>query len=155
MSKKSKMIVYALWGLLALCLPLHAAPAKEQSLEGDWLQIDDHDGRPLSIIRVQSQGAQMSGHVEEIFLPPGATEPVCARCRGARAGKRIKGMEILTAEPAGINAWEGRIFDPVSGRDYKCKLELAKDGNILKVRGYIGIAIFGRTQVWRRFGGLR
>ncbi|HWV63574.1 MAG TPA: DUF2147 domain-containing protein [Oxalicibacterium sp.] len=34
-------------------------------------------------------------------------------------------------------------------------MELAKDGTLLKVRGYIGIAIFGRTQIWRRFGALR
>ena len=155
MSKNTRLVTYALWGLLAFCLPLHAAPAKEQPLDGYWLQIDDHDGRPLSIIRVQSQGAAVSGRVEEIFLPPGTQEPICARCPGARAGKRIRGMEILTAQSSDANAWLGHIFDPVSGREYKCKLELTKDGTLLKVRGYIGIAIFGRTQVWRRFGALR
>lgn len=155
MFKTCKIITCALWGLLACCASLHAAPLQAQSLDGYWLQIDDHDGRPLSIIRIQSRGEEVSGHVEEIFLPPGMPEPVCARCPGARAGKRIRGMEIVTAKPSDPNTWLGKVFDPVSGREYKCQLELAKDGTLLKVRGYIGIAIFGRTQIWRRFGALR
>ncbi|MDZ4097583.1 MAG: DUF2147 domain-containing protein [Methylophilaceae bacterium] len=153
--KKFKLLAYALLGVLACCATVHAAPVKEQSLDGYWLQIDDHDGRPLSIIRVSSQSTQLSGRIEEIFLPPGMQEPVCTKCPGARAGKRIRGMEILTASPSGTNEWHGRIFDPVSGKNYRCKLELAKDGNILMVRGYIGVAIFGRTQLWRRFGALK
>jgi uncharacterized protein (DUF2147 family) len=43
----------------------------------------------------------------------------------------------------------GRIYDPQNGKDYKCYLKL-KDPKTLNVRGYIGISLFGRTEVWTK-----
>jgi uncharacterized protein (DUF2147 family) len=46
----------------------------------------------------------------------------------------------------------GTIYDPDSGRTYRCHIQpLAADR--LKVRGFIGISLLGRTQVWTRFTG--
>jgi uncharacterized protein (DUF2147 family) len=51
---------------------------------------------------------------------------------------------------AGDNAWDdGHIYDPESGKLYSCKMTLMMDGS-LKVRGYWGISLFGRTQIWTR-----
>ena len=48
------------------------------------------------------------------------------------------------------NKWTGgRIYDPNNGKTYKCKLELNDDGT-LRVRGYVGISLFGRTETWAR-----
>jgi uncharacterized protein (DUF2147 family) len=43
----------------------------------------------------------------------------------------------------------GRIYDPQNGKDYKCFMKL-KDNKTLNVRGYIGISLLGRTEVWTR-----
>ncbi|OCX54467.1 SIGNAL peptide protein [Mucilaginibacter sp. PPCGB 2223] len=43
---------------------------------------------------------------------------------------------------------DGTIYDPKSGKTYSCKMTLT--GNTLKIRGYIGISLFGRTEVWTR-----
>ena len=43
----------------------------------------------------------------------------------------------------------GRIYDPRDGKTYKCKMTLQKDGT-LKVRGYVGVSLFGKTVVWNR-----
>jgi uncharacterized protein (DUF2147 family) len=43
----------------------------------------------------------------------------------------------------------GRIYDPQNGKDYKCYLKL-KDAKTLHVRGYIGISLLGRTEVWTK-----
>jgi uncharacterized protein (DUF2147 family) len=40
-------------------------------------------------------------------------------------------------------------MDPKDGKVYRCKIELDGDG-ALKVRGYVGVAAFGRTQRWFR-----
>lgn len=49
----------------------------------------------------------------------------------------------------GDNSWRGRIYNPDDGETYRCKLSL--DGkNHLKVRGYLGITLFGKTQEWTR-----
>jgi uncharacterized protein (DUF2147 family) len=42
----------------------------------------------------------------------------------------------------------GTIYDPKNGKTYSCKMTL--DGNVLKIRGYIGISLFGRTEIWTR-----
>ena len=51
---------------------------------------------------------------------------------------------------AGDGKWKsGRIYDPNSGKTYKCKLTLV-DANTLELRGYIGISLLGRTETWSR-----
>jgi uncharacterized protein (DUF2147 family) len=43
---------------------------------------------------------------------------------------------------------DGTIYDPKSGKTYSCKMTL--NGNVLKIRGYIGISLFGRTEEWTK-----
>jgi uncharacterized protein (DUF2147 family)/peptidoglycan/LPS O-acetylase OafA/YrhL len=48
----------------------------------------------------------------------------------------------------------GRIYDPTSGRTYRCVASL--DGpDRLRVRGYLGITLLGRTTTWIRVGAER
>lgn len=42
----------------------------------------------------------------------------------------------------------GTIYDPENGKTYKCVMTLA--GDVLHVRGYIGITMIGRTDTWTR-----
>lgn len=50
----------------------------------------------------------------------------------------------------GKNEWEdGNIYDPKTGNEYSCTITM-KDNNTLEVRGYVGISLFGRTDVWKR-----
>jgi uncharacterized protein (DUF2147 family) len=48
------------------------------------------------------------------------------------------------------NQWvDGKIYDPDNGKTYSCKMWL--DGNnTLQVRGYVGMSLLGRTEVWKR-----
>ena len=49
----------------------------------------------------------------------------------------------------GDNKWKsGTIYDPNKGKTYSCKAQLK--GEKLKIRGFIGISVFGETTVWRR-----
>ena len=51
----------------------------------------------------------------------------------------------------GGNTWsDGTIYDPREGKTYSCKLTL-KSPDQLSVRGYVGVALFGRTETWTRF----
>lgn len=50
----------------------------------------------------------------------------------------------------GDNTWEkGTIYDPREGKEYACTLSLKSD-NQLNVRGYVGLPLLGRTEVWTR-----
>lgn len=50
----------------------------------------------------------------------------------------------------GDKEWKGGyIYDPESGKSYSSFMYL-KDKNTLKVRGYVGISLLGRTETWTR-----
>ena len=65
--------------------------------------------------------------------------------------RTIKGLENLRDFVyKGQNKWEdGRVYDPKNGNDYSCEMKLIDD-NTLEVRGFIGVSLFGRTDVWKR-----
>jgi uncharacterized protein (DUF2147 family) len=44
----------------------------------------------------------------------------------------------------------GQILDPENGKLYASRLNVSDDGKQLQVRGYIGVPLLGRTQVWMR-----
>ncbi len=49
------------------------------------------------------------------------------------------------------NRWkDGKVYDPNNGKTYDAKMELEQEGNILKMRGYIGVSLFGRTARFER-----
>jgi uncharacterized protein (DUF2147 family) len=53
-------------------------------------------------------------------------------------------------DKAGV--WDGgKIYDPKKGSTYSCTIRI-KDNNTLEVRGFIGISLIGRTDVWTRQG---
>jgi uncharacterized protein (DUF2147 family) len=60
------------------------------------------------------------------------------------------GMKILTDfMPSGDGEWKGRIYNRENAETYDCVMTLAAPDQ-LKVRGYKGLPLFGKTQVWRR-----
>jgi uncharacterized protein (DUF2147 family) len=64
--------------------------------------------------------------------------------------KPLLGLVILRDFVHDDGEWTGgRIYDPQNGKDYKCYMKL-KDPKTLNVRGYIGISMLGRTEVWTR-----
>ena len=64
----------------------------------------------------------------------------------------VKGLRILKDfEFIEKGVWEeGTIYDPDNGKSYSCNITM-NNKNTINIRGYIGISIFGRTDVWTRF----
>jgi len=64
--------------------------------------------------------------------------------------KPIVGLEILKNFVYEDGKWtDGNIYDPKSGKLYSCNMTL-KDNGDLSMRGYIGVSLLGRTEVWKR-----
>lgn len=62
----------------------------------------------------------------------------------------IIGLVVLKDFVFDDGEWiSGEIYDPSSGKEYSCKITMPNK-NTMKVRGYIGISLFGRTEVWKR-----
>ncbi len=51
----------------------------------------------------------------------------------------------------GDGMWhKGTIYDPDNGKTYKCKIKFGDNERVLKVRGFIGVSMLGRTTYWTR-----
>jgi uncharacterized protein (DUF2147 family) len=63
----------------------------------------------------------------------------------------LQGLAIMTGfEYDGDGRWSGgKVYDPNSGKTYKCTLTQI-DANTLRIRGYIGVSLFGRSETWTR-----
>lgn len=60
------------------------------------------------------------------------------------------GLEILKGFAFKDETWtDGTIYDPKTGKTYSCNITL-KQSDQLNIRGYIGISLIGRTEVWKR-----
>jgi len=73
---------------------------------------------------------------------------------GALRNRPIIGLQVLTGLQTSADGqlWSGgTIYDPTSGRTYRCTAQL--DGaDRLHLRGYIGVPLIGRTTTWIRVG---
>lgn len=131
----------------AICLL--SAPVIGQDIFGSWKTIDDNTGEAKSIVQIYKDNGKVYGRVTEI-LNPDRRDAVCGQCEGEDKNKPVQGLVILRGLEKDGNQYNGgRILDPESGNLYKCYLEL-EDPDKLKVRGYIGMAMIGRTQYWQR-----
>ena len=140
---RSRLLVAA--GLLALCLPAHAAdPAV-----GRWKTIDDETGQPKSIVEIsQNANGTFSGRIVEL-LNPSKPNPACDKCKDDRKGKPITGMEIIRGmKRDGDDYSGGTILKPDEGKVYKSKMELVEGGSKLEVSGCV--AFICKSQVWLR-----
>lgn len=142
---------------LSFSLLLLVGSLMAQSPVGIWKTIDDETQQAKSHVQIYRVGNKLFGKVIKLIRQPGEDpDPVCEECDedDPRYMKKVKGMVILknlVREDEGEDdAWEnGEILDPKNGKVYDCDIELV-EANKLKIRGYIGITLFGRTQYWYR-----
>ncbi len=142
---------------LMICLLTLAnfAWADADRLLGTWITPEDK-----AVIEIYKQGDAYFGKfisLKEPLYPEGHESGLAGQPKVDRnnpdAAKRndpIIGMNLLRGfSYKGKDTWhKGKIYDPENGKDYKCTIKLQKDGT-LKVRGFVGISLFGRTQIWR------
>jgi uncharacterized protein (DUF2147 family) len=132
--------------LMALALPAAEASDDQAALIlGNWL-TEPRDG----IIQISmSADGSYQGKIVGGNNPQRQDQhnPDPARRTQLLLGQTIvQGMKY-----DGEGRWSGgTIYDPDSGRTYKCRLERL-DADRLQVRGFIGFALLGRSQVWTRY----
>ncbi|WP_034411996.1 DUF2147 domain-containing protein [Derxia gummosa] len=117
---------------------------------GLWKTIDDETGQPRSHVRITERDGRLSGRIEKLLVPPAT--PDCVKCSDERKGQPIEGLTILRGvrRDGEANWGGGDILDPKSGKVYSVRLTELDDGRRLEVRGFIGVPLIGRTQVWER-----
>jgi len=120
-----------------------------QTIFGHWNSYDEETNKIESVIKVYEKDTKAYAKIISIN-DASRSSATCVECSGNRKNAPILGMNILTGLKKDGNEWSGgKILDPKNGKEYKCYLQLLDD-NTLKLRGYIGISMFGRTAIWKR-----
>ncbi|MDC9720672.1 MAG: DUF2147 domain-containing protein [Gammaproteobacteria bacterium] len=147
-------IVVLMW-----VLTTSAAWANGNQIVGSWLTPEDK-----AVVEIYEQDGLYYGkftHLKEPTYEVGHVDGLDGQAKTDRNNpdatqhnQPILGLVMLNAlkyagEKKGKHKWKGgSIYDPGNGKTYKSTIKLNADGT-LDMRGYIGISLFGRTQVWR------
>lgn len=130
-------------------IALTVITAVAQDVTGKWNTIDDNTGKARSVVEIYKQNGKIYGKIVEIFDKT-KRDKLCTECPGDDKDKPVLGLVILKdLKKDGSEYNEGTIMDPDNGKVYKSYIEL-EGANKLKVRGYIGFSLLGRTQYWER-----
>ena len=120
-----------------------------QNIIGKWKTIDDETGKEKSIVEIFEKNGKVFGRILEV-LDPEKKNKKCELCEGEDKNKSIQGLLIIKGLTKEDDEYSnGKILDPKNGKLYKCSISLESKDK-LKVRGYIGISLIGRTQYWYR-----
>ena len=154
-------------GFLALVMsPLLWAA---DGIAGYWLK-ETEDPHKSAIIEIYADGASFDGRIVRLRYPSfvkgersntgdivpdtlvGKIKADVLNPDPSLRGRPIQGLKLIDGfQPDGSNVWAGAtIYNPEDGKTYTCKATLSKDGRTLKVRGYVGVPMLGRTQTWTR-----
>ncbi len=127
----------------ALTLASFSLCAETATIRGYWLEPA---GAVLRIARCQDRLC-----VEIVALGPGEHAGVdLHNPNPALRGRPLCGLRIGVdfVESDSQHAQEGHLYDPRSGRTYRGAM--TAEGDVLKLRGFVGIELLGRTETWTR-----
>jgi uncharacterized protein (DUF2147 family) len=143
------MVAAAVLLIAAAGLPLRAA---EPTAVGLWEQVDEKTGKPESWFKITERNGVYEGVIAKIFFKPGEDPNwVCDKCQGAEKGRPVLGLMLIKGmRRNGLSYENGTIMDPRDGQVYRALMRVSPDGGKLEVRGYLGISLFGQSQMWNR-----
>ena len=136
--------------LVVAAAVLTDAAAADISPEGFWLTAQKN-----GIIEIVRCGETLCGKLAWFRIRPDDPNPRGLDLKNPDPDRRNQPLCGLTFmygfRAAGRDSWEeGTVYDPDSGNTYHATMKIRPDGT-LDLHGYIGISLFGRSEVWTRF----
>jgi len=136
--------------LVAFIATAHVAGSARDTLEDVWL-TSKGEGK----IEIRPCGTELCGTVVYLADPlteEGEIKTDIFNPDPAMRERTLVGLRILRIDgtPDSSGVWRhGRIYDPDSGKTYRCKMWM-ENADTLTMRGFLGVSLFGRTVRWTR-----
>ncbi|OGT53903.1 MAG: hypothetical protein A3E84_00715 [Gammaproteobacteria bacterium RIFCSPHIGHO2_12_FULL_42_13] len=122
---------------------------------GYWQTIDSKTKKPNSIIHVKKNGEFYEGVIEKTYVTPYEQRTHrCMHCVGNKKDQLILGLTIIEHMTCSQGLCKGgTVLDPRNGNLYHATMRVINAGKQLRLRGYIGIPLFGKSVIWNRVTG--
>lgn len=141
---------YFLAVMALLALPSGAADGRTTDpVHGYWL-TQNHK----AIVEMAPCGTATCGRM--VWVDSGRSSADRDQAGHAGYARPLCGIELIGGlKRAGVGDWQdGWVYNPKNGETYGAEVH-ALSPYLLKVRGYLGTTLLGKSQVWTRVSGDR